>query len=317
MAARDIVYFDGLRKLFYIKKRRDRWELPVCSAVPAQTWGPVPLSPSYPGPARWKRVTTSLPSQGLVLGVPRPAQSGLMATFQPFATSLGHPTTGLPIAAAILLPIWVLLTSPARSALHPAHCGGLQPLGFCLFPPVLSPQPLWALLGWYPQAGGHRPVPSGTQSSLLPVPVPARTTRSPPEQQPASWATCGNTPSSTGTSRWYVPPPGASSSRWDPGMDPEGGSQGSRGQGLRPGKPHHPNASRRTTGPSSTPPRPEGVGMSPEHRTCGGTCTGGVGTAACPAWGQRGPVCAGAERVCVRVPSAQRGAGRGVLGQER
>lgn len=27
MAARDIVYFDGLRKLFYVKKRRDRWEL--------------------------------------------------------------------------------------------------------------------------------------------------------------------------------------------------------------------------------------------------------------------------------------------------
>lgn len=104
MAARDIVYFDGLRKLFFIKKRRDRWEVPVCSAVPAQTWGPVPLSPSYPGPARWKRVTTSLPSQGLVLGVPRPAQSGLMATFQPFATSSGHPTTGLPIAAATFFP---------------------------------------------------------------------------------------------------------------------------------------------------------------------------------------------------------------------
>lgn len=104
MAARDIVYFDGLRKLFYIKKRRDRWEFPVHSAIPAQTWGPVLLSPSSPGPVRWKRVTTSLPSQGLVLGVPRPAQGGLVATFQPFATSSGHPTTGLPITATTFFP---------------------------------------------------------------------------------------------------------------------------------------------------------------------------------------------------------------------
>ena len=104
MAARDIVYFDGLRKLFYIKKRRDRWELSVCSAVPAWTWGPVPLSPSSPGPAKCKRVTTSLHSQGLVGGVPRPAQSGLMAIFQPFAISSGHPTMGLPIATATFFP---------------------------------------------------------------------------------------------------------------------------------------------------------------------------------------------------------------------
>lgn len=40
MAARDIVYFDGLRKLFFIKKRRDRWEL----CVPAHTRPPVLLS---------------------------------------------------------------------------------------------------------------------------------------------------------------------------------------------------------------------------------------------------------------------------------
>lgn len=40
MAARDIVYFDGLRKLFFIKKRRDRWEL----RVPAHTRPPVLLS---------------------------------------------------------------------------------------------------------------------------------------------------------------------------------------------------------------------------------------------------------------------------------
>lgn len=35
MAARDIVYFDGLRKLFFIKKRRDRWELLCPSSHPA------------------------------------------------------------------------------------------------------------------------------------------------------------------------------------------------------------------------------------------------------------------------------------------
>lgn len=35
MAARDIVYFDGLRKLFYIKKRRDRWELSVYPPGPS------------------------------------------------------------------------------------------------------------------------------------------------------------------------------------------------------------------------------------------------------------------------------------------
>lgn len=29
IAARDIVYFDGLRKLFYIKRKRDRCELPL------------------------------------------------------------------------------------------------------------------------------------------------------------------------------------------------------------------------------------------------------------------------------------------------
>lgn len=28
VAARDIVYFDGLRKLFYVKKKRDRWGRP-------------------------------------------------------------------------------------------------------------------------------------------------------------------------------------------------------------------------------------------------------------------------------------------------
>lgn len=62
MAARDIVYFDGLRKLFYIKKRRDRWELP---AAPLSQCGPGVQScssPSSPAPARWTRLTTSLPS---------------------------------------------------------------------------------------------------------------------------------------------------------------------------------------------------------------------------------------------------------------
>lgn len=230
MAARDIVYFDGLRKLFYIKKRRDRWGVPIPSAIPARAWGPVLLSPSSPGPARWKRVTTRLPSQGLVLGVPRPAQGGLMATSHSlatshsFATSSGHPTTGLPITAATFFPSGCF--SPLLPEALPTLpiVGGLQPSVFCLSPPALSPQPLWALLGGggYPRADGHRPVAGGTQSSLHPLPAPARTTRSPPEQQPASWATCGNTPSSTGTSRWYVPPSSVPSSAQDPGVDPKG-----------------------------------------------------------------------------------------------
>lgn len=37
IAARDIVYFDGLRKLFYIKKKRDRCELPRAPFPPAPT----------------------------------------------------------------------------------------------------------------------------------------------------------------------------------------------------------------------------------------------------------------------------------------
>lgn len=45
------------------------------------------------------------------------------------------------------------------------------------------------------------------KTSQHPVPFPARTTRSPPELPPASWEICGSTPSSTGTSRWYVPIP--------------------------------------------------------------------------------------------------------------
>lgn len=48
MAARDIVYFDGLRKLFFIKKRRDRWELPCsCSHL-----GSCPVLLSLPAPAQ-------------------------------------------------------------------------------------------------------------------------------------------------------------------------------------------------------------------------------------------------------------------------
>lgn len=81
MAARDIVYFDGLRKLFFIKKRRDRWELPC----PSSHLGSCPALLSLPAPAQWKRVT-SFPSQAVVLGVPRLAQSNLLAIFQPFVT---------------------------------------------------------------------------------------------------------------------------------------------------------------------------------------------------------------------------------------
>lgn len=105
-------------------------------------------------------------------------------------------------------------------------------------------------------------MPGATHSSLhlVLVLVPARTTRSPLERQPVSWATCGNTPSSTGTSRWYVPPSGAPSRQWDPGVDPHGASQGNEGQALHPRKADHQNASEHRTGPPPHLPLLKGWG---------------------------------------------------------
>lgn len=183
MAARDIVYFDGLRKLFFIKKRRDRWELP------AHTWAHVLLSsPSL------------LSGSGSQISLPKPgcweSLDWLRVTSWPPASPLSphychsclFPSGNL----SLLLQRW-------DPDVH------LLPLPTCTRPPIP--------LGWSPCTGGHCAMLSGPQNLLNPVPFPAQTMRNPPEPLPASWETCGSTPSSTGTSRWYVPipePPAAS-----------------------------------------------------------------------------------------------------------
>lgn len=90
-------------------------------------------------------------------------------------------------------------------------------------PAVCPHQPL---LGWSPWAGEHCPMLSGPQNLIASFPFPAQTTRSPPELLPASWETCGSTPSSTGTSRWYVPipQPPTASGRIPRASRPEGSS---------------------------------------------------------------------------------------------
>lgn len=261
---------------------------------------------SSPGPARWKRVTTSLPSQGLALGVPRPAQGGLMATSHSlatshsFATSSGHPTMGLPITAATFSPSGCF--SPLLPEALPtlSIAGGLHPSVFCLSPPALSPQPLWALLGAVSSADGHCPMAGGTQNSLHPVPATAQTTRSHPEQQPASWATCGNTPSSTGTSRWYVPPSGAPSGAQDPRVDPKG----VKTRGFSP-ESH--------TTPMLPSIRWAGVGTPPEHHPLVAPAPVGWGQPRAQGGASVAPSRAGS---CL-TSTAQRGAGRVVLGWGR
>lgn len=180
MAARDIVYFDGLRKLFYIKKRRDRWELPL----PAWTWGPVLLFPFFPCSSEVDEAHNQPPFPSLGVGNPQSSTECPRGWPPSLYSLLGTPHGGV-----------------ARCCSHPARCGGPQPVVFCLFPP--NPWPSW---GGIRGLVGSTPCLVAPKNSSQPLSAPARTTRSHPERRPASWATCGSIPSSTGTSRWYVPP---------------------------------------------------------------------------------------------------------------
>lgn len=99
MAARDIVYFDGLRKLFYIKRRRDRSELPVCSAL---------LPQLRPGAQSCSPLSALL-------------QCGCTSSvwFHGHLPALCHrlrtPHHGAAHRCSHLLPIWALLTSPPEA----------------------------------------------------------------------------------------------------------------------------------------------------------------------------------------------------------
>lgn len=250
MAARDIVYFDGLRKLFYIKKRRDRWELPL----PAWTWGPVLLFPFFPCSCEVDEAhnPASLPfpwcweSPEQHRAASRPASS-------PLQPPRDTPWWGCP-----------LLQPPSSSRWAPA----------CSLLP-LSPKSL-ALLGWYPWAGGHHPVPGGTQKLI------AASLCSSSDNEKSSRAAAsllGNMWQYTKLHRDFKVV--RTSLLRGPGAGPRSGTQRSQGQGLRPGKLSHPDASGRTARSASLPLPPEEVGTSPRHRPLGGRRL--------EEWGQRCP----------------------------
>ena len=101
MAARDIVYFDGLRKLFYIKKRRDRWELLCC---PSSDLGSSPALPFLPWPGGVEEGHNQSPFPRLGAGSPQ-TSSEWPHGHQPAPCYLfRHPTRGLPITAASSFP---------------------------------------------------------------------------------------------------------------------------------------------------------------------------------------------------------------------
>lgn len=144
MAARDIVYFDGLRKLFYIKRRRDRSELPVCSALLPQlrpgAQSRSPLSALLRGGGRGSQ-PGAVRVSGLGVGSPQTSSVWFHGHLPALCHLLRTPHHGAAHRCSHLLPTWALLTSSARSSGHPAHCGGLWPLVLCLFPPALSLSP--------------------------------------------------------------------------------------------------------------------------------------------------------------------------------
>lgn len=182
------------------------------------------------------------------MGTPRAVRSGLKAGLQPFTAFSGHPTGGLPVAAATLHHC-----SPSPSWWAPAS--SLLPL---------SPKSL-ALLGWYPWAGGRHPVPGGTQKLI------AASLCSSSDNEKSSRAAAsllGNMWQYTKLHRDFKVV--RTSLLRDPGAGPRGGAQGSQGQGLHPGKPSHPDASRQTALLASLPLPPEEVGTSPKHRPLGG-----------------------------------------------
>uniref|UniRef100_A0A8C0V505 Plakophilin 3 n=1 Tax=Cyanistes caeruleus TaxID=156563 RepID=A0A8C0V505_CYACU len=135
MAARDIVYFDGLRKLFFIKKRRDRWELPCPSPHP----GSCPALLSLPAPVQWSQVS-----------LPKP-----WCWESPDWLGVALWPPGSPLSPDKHTPPLSQLPFPIREPLSAlACCGGIQPftscpLSTCTNPPVpLGPSGVVSL-GWW------------------------------------------------------------------------------------------------------------------------------------------------------------------------
>lgn len=187
---------------------------------------------------------------------------------------------------------------------HPSPQPSVFPSG-CFSPflvEALCQQPS-DFMGCYLWAGWYHSMPCVTQNIMVfSLSAPAQTMRNPPGQQPASWATCGNTPSSTGTSRWYVPPSGVGA--W-------GRAQGSHGWGLHLGNVRHPNASGHMTCPDSTPSLHVEVGMSPEHHPSGARCLKGWEHP----WAQGGHSMPGKSMFAFPVPTSWQGVATGVLEQ--
>lgn len=227
MAARDIVYFDGLRKLFFIKKRRDRWELPCPSSHP----GSCPALPSLPcSSAVEEGHKCPFPSRGD--GSPQTGSEWPRGHLPALCHPLRTPAPPLP-----------QLPFPLREPLSaPACCGGTQMFTSCLSPPALSPQPLRAPLRWSPWAGGRCPMLSAAQNLIASCPFPSSDNE---KSSRAAASLLGNMWQYTKLHRDFKmvrTRSGASRSQPGPGGEPEGGSRGNGGQGTHPGEPHHPNA---------------------------------------------------------------------------